>query len=118
MRHRITRLLFAMTFICITIPVRSQTPAFEASSIKPNASVGNTINNRFGPEQFSWTNVTLRTLIENLYWLKDYQIIGAPNWVNTDKWDVIARTDGPTTMQQKTEMARTLLADRFGLKFH
>jgi uncharacterized protein (TIGR03435 family) len=91
---------------------------FDSASIKRNTSISNGIGNRFGPELFSWTNVPLKAFIEQIYGLKDYQIIGAPDWADTEKWDIVARTDVATTMQQKNEMAKTLLAERFGLNSH
>jgi hypothetical protein len=38
--------------------------------------------------------------------------------VNTDKWDINARANGASTFQQKILMTRTLMQDRFQLKFH
>jgi uncharacterized protein (TIGR03435 family) len=99
-------------------PSRPAPPRFEAASIKQNNSDRNGIGNKYGPETFSWTNVPLRAFIQNVYGVKDYQVIGAPNWVNSDKWDITARTDGATTFPQKSEMAKTLMAERFQLKFH
>ncbi len=97
---------------------QSARPQFAAVSIKPNRSDNQGINNRFGPEVFNYTNVTLRLFIENIYGVKDYQLLGGPEWMNTEKWDIVARTDGQTDWQQKYEMAKTLLADRFQLQFH
>jgi len=96
----------------------TQKASFEAAVIKPNTSVGNGIGGNTGPGLFMYTNVTLRIFIQNIYGLRDYQVIGAPNWLNVDKWDITARTDGPTSYVQKREMAKTLLADRFALRFH
>ena len=97
---------------------QSSPPRFEAATIKPNRSDGKGIGNRFGPELFSYTNVTLRSFISNIYNLKDYELLGTPNWANTEEWDIVARSDGPANMPQKFEMAKTLLAERFQLKFH
>jgi uncharacterized protein (TIGR03435 family) len=44
--------------------------------------------------------------------------VGTPNWANTEKWDIVARSNGPSDFRQKFEMAKTLLAERFQLKFH
>jgi uncharacterized protein (TIGR03435 family) len=121
MKHLIASLRYKTLVAITALPLVSQTPsrtAFDAVSIKLNTSLDNAINNRFGPEQFSWTNVTLRLFIQNIYRLKDYQLIGEPRWVNTDKWDIVARSDGASTFDQKYEMAKTLLAERFQLKFH
>jgi uncharacterized protein (TIGR03435 family) len=38
--------------------------------------------------------------------------------MRADKWDIDAKTDGPTTFPQKAEMLQALLGERFGLKFH
>jgi uncharacterized protein (TIGR03435 family) len=97
---------------------QSSRPQFAAVSIKPNRSDNQGINNRFGPEVFNYTNVTLRLFVEIMYSLKDYQLFGGPAWMNTEKWDIVARTDGPTDWQRKYEMAKTLLAERFQLQFH
>ena len=51
---------------------------FETATIKPSKSDGNAVGNRFGPELATWTNVSLRILIQNVYNLKDYQILSAP----------------------------------------
>jgi uncharacterized protein (TIGR03435 family) len=93
-------------------------PSFEVVSIKPNNSLANGMGNRFDPELFSWTNVTLRVLIQQTYRVRDYQIQGAPNWVNSDRWDITAKSDGPTTFDQKNEMDKTLLRERFEMEFH
>jgi bla regulator protein blaR1 len=108
----------AVTAARVEAQTSTQKASFEAAVIKPNTSVGNGIGGNTGPELFMYTNITLRLFIQNIYGLKDYQLIGAPNWVNVDKWDITARTDGATSFLQKAEMAKTLLAERFALKFH
>jgi uncharacterized protein (TIGR03435 family) len=95
-----------------------QTRAFAVASVKANTSLHNAAGNKFGPDSMQWTNATLQMLIEETYRLKDYQIIGAPAWVNSERWDIDAKSEGPATSQEKFEMLGTLLADRFQLKFH
>src|SRR5215469_13141039 len=119
MRYTVKIVSIAAALLCFRIAhAQSSRPRFEAVSIKPNRSDNQAINNRFSPEVFNYTNVTLRLFIENIYGVKDYQLLGGPGWMNTEKWDIVARTDGPTDWQQKYEMAKTLLADRFQLQFH
>lgn len=93
-------------------------PAFDAASVKPNKSGAGAIGNHFGPKQASWSNVSLKTLILTAYQLQSYQLIGSPIWLSSDTWDIDARSETPTTMQEKSEMLQPLLADRFQLKFH
>jgi len=93
-------------------------PRFAAASLKANTSVRNGMGNKFDPEMARWTNTPLQNLIEAAYRLRDYQVVGGPNWLRSDKWDIDARTDGPTTRTQRNQMLQTLIVERFGLKFH
>ena len=93
-------------------------PQFETVSVKPNKSDDSGMMPRFGAELFSFTNVSLRNFVMNIYRLKDYQLVGTSGWMNNDKWDIVARTTDSTTMQEKYEMAKSVLAERFQLKFH
>ncbi len=70
--------------------------------------------------QFSTINTTLTDLITFAYGVQQKQIVDAPSWMDTDKWDIEAQPDVPGTPKQKqlTTMVQKLLADRFQLKFH
>src|SRR6187455_1555009 len=96
-----TRFVLSLLVSAVTVgSLESQAPivpSFAVVSIKPNKSLDSGIGNRFDPELFSWTNVTIRVLIEQTYGVRDYQIQGAPAWVNAERWDITAKSDGPTT---------------------
>lgn len=93
-------------------------PAFEVASVKLNTSTYNGIGNKFGPGSMRWTNTPLKVLIEQIYGLKGYQILGAPAWTGSDRWDIDAKAAGPATSKEMFPMMGTLLADRFQLRFH
>lgn len=59
-------------------------------------------------------------LIEEAYGLRGDQISGGPAWVKSDHYDIAAKAEGesPITKDQLRQMLRSLLADRFQLKFH
>ena len=40
------------------------------------------------------TNITLRTLIQEAYDVKRYQIAGGPNWLDSDRFDIAAKAEG------------------------
>lgn len=77
-------------------------------------------------------NVSLQSLIQFAYNLStgsDDQIIGAPNWVRTSKFDILAKPDEATSAaiskmnpddrdKALRHMMQVLLADRFNLKLH
>ena len=65
-----------------------------------------------------WTNTPLKILIEEVYGLKDYQVLGGPAWVDSDRWDIDAKAAGTVSLDKKMKMLGTLLADRFQLRFH
>jgi uncharacterized protein (TIGR03435 family) len=93
-------------------------PAFEVASIKPNRS--SDLPGRIGPEpggRFAATNATLRALIRTAYNLQDSQIFGGPSWVNSDRFDVLAKAD-TTVVLRAGGMLRRLLAERFKLAVH
>jgi uncharacterized protein (TIGR03435 family) len=48
----------------------------------------------------------------------DSQIVGGADWIDTEHYDIDAKVDRPSTLDQLHEMFRSLLANRFQLQFH
>ncbi len=64
-------------------------------------------------------NMTVRTMMALMYRIPEKQIEGAPEWFGTERFNVEARADrGGYTIDELHTMFKSLLADRFGLKFH
>jgi uncharacterized protein (TIGR03435 family) len=103
------------------INLRAQTPApqFEVASIKPNhsASGGMLIGMQPGG-RFSATNATVKQLIMIAYGIKPQQLSGGPGWADSDRYDVVAKPEGPANQDQIKVMIQGLLADRFKLSLH
>ena len=100
-------------------------PAFEVASVKPNKSGDGRINIGFRPGgQFTATNTPLRLLIRNAYLIQDVQLVGGPDWVGSNRFDIIAKAEGdvplapPGTAGPMQLMLRALLAERFKLAVH
>jgi len=108
----------------------SQPPQFEVATIKPNKSGDGRVMMQVQPGgRLTATNVTLKLLIRNAYQLQDFQIVGGPNWMADDHFDIIAKaeSDGlgdPFQAERRGEpsrgqlMMRQLLAERFKLVVH
>jgi len=66
------------------------------------------------------TNVTLETLIQSAFGVKDFQIVGGPSWLDSTAYDVSAKIDGNDDIRGEDlrPLLQALLADRFKLKFH
>lgn len=94
-------------------------PAFEVASVKPNNSgeFGGGFGGRPGG-QLVVRNYTLWDIIRNAYDLQGFQIVGGPDWIRRDRFDILAKAAGDVPTPQMVRMVRTLLADRFKLVVH
>jgi uncharacterized protein (TIGR03435 family) len=65
-------------------------------------------------------NTTLSDLITMAYDLHAKQLIGAPAWLESEKYDLNVRSDvpGQPSVAQMKILIQKLVADRFQLKFH
>ena len=100
--------------------------SFEAASLKPTASPSSPDRmmrlmsggpGSTDPGRFTYTNVTLKLLVEMAYNLKEFQVEG-PDWIDSLGFDLIATMPQGTTKEQASQMMQTLLAERFKLQFH
>ena len=111
--------------IALCLGLSAQTPlAFEAASVKPaSRDRGSVMYYRTPPGgRVSVSNATLKLLIQNVYRVRSFQVSGGPSWIVTEGWDIEA-TPGSNarpaiTPEQRDEMFKTLLADRFHLVLH
>lgn len=100
-------------------------PAFEVASVK-SAIPGDTGGKfQFLPGgRFVAINVPLDFLIQQIYQVRDFQVVGAPNWMaiiadgTNARYEIQAKGDESATEAQVREMVKALLADRFQLKTH
>ena len=134
---RTTTLLLAIASALIESPGQTPVasrPAFEVASIRPSAGPGR------GPDRFSgfrivpgsrsieMRDVTLRMLVTYAYKVEDFQVVGWPNWVDSDHYDIQAKAEdntaapaAPRTAALPGPMAlrvQSLLDDRFELRTH
>jgi uncharacterized protein (TIGR03435 family) len=99
-------------------------PSFEVTSVKlgdPNNPHGGMGSGETGT--FKATNVPLQMLLLFAYEIKNQQISGGPNWINSEKFTIegkvtSARPDGPVDIGKVRLMIQSLLADRFKLVVH
>ena len=94
---------------------------FEVASIKRNT--GNArqmiVLQRFLPGGgFEGVNVTLESVIRLAYGLQDFQMVGGPKWINTDRFDIQVRGPQGAAESEAPRRLQSLLAERFALKAH
>ena len=122
MRARVT--ILALLFAVPAIAIGQE---FEVVSVKENATVAGAMDEA---ERAMWTGnlrprprngrlrltaVPLSLLIELAHEVTDQQIVGAPRWIRSTRFDVEARLAIDATWEQARPMLRSLLADRFKL---
>jgi uncharacterized protein (TIGR03435 family) len=107
----------AIAWLASVTLAQAQPTTFEVATVKPSKSIGG-INNRHDPVLATWTNMPLAIVIESGYRIQGDQLIGGPDWINSDRWDIVAKTDPPATWEQQNKMLQPLLADRFKLTVH
>src|SRR5665213_2209798 len=105
--------------------VLAQTPEpkleFEVASVRPSEAPGRgdaiALGLRLDGTQARIGSLPLRDYIAMAYRVKAYQVVG-PDWLGTVRFDVNAKLPAGSTADQIPRMLQSLLADRFGLKFH
>jgi uncharacterized protein (TIGR03435 family) len=95
-------------------------PSFEVATIKPSKPDDQRKAFIVQGNQFHIINQPLTQIISFAFDVQAKQVIGLPEWADTDKFDIDGKPDGegaPNGKQWKN-MIRKLLADRFKLTFH
>ena len=62
-------------------------------------------------------NVRLSSALKWAYQLQDFQISGPP-WIQSDRYDIIAKTEAPVSEGELRRRLQNLLAERFKLVSH
>jgi uncharacterized protein (TIGR03435 family) len=105
-------LMYLMTF-------SAEKLAFEAASVKQNTSGqrGYALPPPIG-DRFIATNVSLKMLVSYAYHLQDIQLVGATGWMNSELFDIEAKSPMTVPEDKVRLMVQSLLAERFALKVH
>src|SRR4030095_8908193 len=71
------------------VPPTADTPTFEAASVRPAADTGRR-GGRGTPGRFMGFNLPARQLIRQAYDIHDSQIVGGPDWLESQGFDINA----------------------------
>ena len=103
----------------VSIAQQPPTPLrFEVASIRPNKSPATypTVTGRT-PGRFAISSATLVDLIVNAYSFRRSSVVGGPDWVRVERFDIVATAPG-ASLSQHWVMLQPLLAERFALRVH
>jgi len=119
---------FVIPFLVSALSAQTQavdTLQFEVASVKPNNSGSQNANMELHPGgRITGTNVVLAGLIRTIFNIQPYQLVNAPDWLETARFDIEAKADREYSAREDAPapellaMLRNLLADRFKLVVH
>lgn len=127
MRAPSAGLLVTLAAVVSLATLAAQTPApkFDVASVKRAVPGTPGSRVRFLPGgRFVGENVAIQFVIQQVYGVRDYQIIAAPQWKAiiadgyTSRYQIEGKGPESATEAQLKEMVKTLLADRFQLRLH
>ena len=95
---------------------QDQKPSFDVASIRQNVSGSASTGLNIKGATFTTTNFSLVGLMRVAYEVNDAQIIGGPEWVRSDRFDIVARMAADAKRDQLALMLRALLDERFKLR--
>jgi len=107
-----------ITLASLTLAAACGQSAFDVASVKPTTGNPRGRDIRVTPGRLVVTNQPLDILVREAYHLQPYQIVGAPAWFSTDRFDITATAAGDPSKEQMMRMLQALLEDRFHLKVH
>ena len=92
---------------------------FEVASVKPVAGTSGTFG-RFLPilPRFEYTDLPIGWFLRTALDKPDYRMIGAPGWVDTDRYTIMAKAPDGTPPAALATLMLNLLKDRFQLATH
>ena len=102
---------------CAQLPQR-----FEVASIRPTRAApgdGTSVNLSPGG-RLTIINEPIKLLVRQAFRVQDSQIVGGPPWLDSDRYDIEAKTGSPERISpdRMGPLIQNLLIERFSLKFH
>lgn len=96
-------------------------PLYKTVSIKPTKSsihADRIFGAKGGSNEFKGTNLSTQELIQDAYHVNEDQVVGAPNWLDSKRYDIEAKAVNPAAGEGGGAMLQGLLSDYFKLAVH
>lgn len=96
-------------------------PTFDVASVKkidPSAPFVPTKTYPLDSAVYAPPNATVSSLIAFAYNVLENQVVGGPDWIRWDHFEIDARSAGESSADEKRLMVQSLLEERFGLVVH
>lgn len=115
-----------VVFVGMTVALAAQTPkpTFEVVSVRPTtgtirlSEVADAMPRVRPGGVFNPTHTTVEALLMFAHDLREYRIVGGPDWIRRDFFSVDARAGNDAPAEQVKLMVQSLLEERFKLATH
>ena len=111
----------ALSTIIVALNAQDPAPVPYVASVKKSPGGGLGAMMRIGPGMISSNGVPVRLLMRQAFGqLQDFQLVGGPDWINSDRFDIEAKIEGggPMTPPVLQSVIRQILEERFAMKAH
>src|SRR5688572_193507 len=107
----------AGTLLIVPLEAAQPPAGFDVVSIKPNRSGAPASETDTTPGRVSVMNATPLSLLLRAFGVAGFQIVGAPDWVLTERYDVVATVSDGRVLndQDRQSYFEKMLAERWQL---
>jgi len=94
-------------------------PTFEVADIHVGQPTQNAqMRSSFSGGRFEVHNATMVDLISTAYDIEAESVYGGPSWLESDRFEIVAKAPARSSQAERMQMLQALLADRFKLAVH
>jgi uncharacterized protein (TIGR03435 family) len=115
------RIPIALLFAGLTCAWPQKIPKFEVATVKlapPRTGTAGFVAMDTDPAMIHYANITLKNLIAMAYRIDSERVLGGPQWLDTQMYDLAAKLPPNTPKDRVPAMLQALLAERFKLAVH
>lgn len=99
-------------------PVRLTYDVVSIKPSQPGATGGGFVDSLPGGIGYNAENIPIKVILCVIYRIPLRQVVGGPDWLSNERFDVQVRADRPYSIDDLHIMFQNALADRFNLKLH
>jgi uncharacterized protein (TIGR03435 family) len=113
------RQIAASLMMLLAVPLlagQAEQTQFDVVSIKRNLTGAASSSLRPEPNGLTGVNINVLRLLRVAYQIPDFQIVDAPLWFETERFDLNARAASTVTLAQLQTMIQAVLMERFSLQ--
>src|ERR1044071_7378554 len=93
-------------------PVAAPSRNFEVASIKRNTSGSLMVNSSVAAGRYTGTNVSVEDLLAAIYAPIARSHISGPEWIRSERFDIVAKAEGTPSAREMFGMLHSLLIER------